>query len=118
MPVVESRQADRCDNSSTSARDHRFSQASLGLPVADHLEPVQLLFQLVEGVVADLIARAHGEHGLPRRIEGVAMEVVVIGAPLVPGGRCGFGGQMCPQLMTDGVGDRRLIARKARESSL
>ena len=40
-----------------------------------HLEPVQFLFDLVEGIVADFIVGAHGVHRLPRRMERFAMQV-------------------------------------------
>jgi len=45
-----------------------------------HFEPVQLLFDLVKGVVPDFVAGAHRENGLPRRSQRCAMHCAVCGA--------------------------------------
>ena len=38
-----------------------------------HFQPVELLFDLMEGVVADLVAVTHRQDGLPCRLQGSTM---------------------------------------------
>ena len=81
----------------------------LGLPVADHFEPVQFLLYSVKGVVADLITGAHGEHRLPRRLERRRDEVrYVRRARESPAAASVSESQMCRELLTNGVRDWRL----------
>jgi len=49
---------------------------SLRLAVG-HLDPVQLLLDLVKGVVADLVGGAHRENSLPGCLEDSAMKIAV-----------------------------------------
>jgi hypothetical protein len=35
-----------------------------------HLKPVQILLDLMKGIVANLVARPHGEHRLSRCLDG------------------------------------------------
>lgn len=42
-----------------------------------HFQPVQLLFNPMKGIVADLITGTHGENGLSRRLEGSTMQLSV-----------------------------------------
>jgi hypothetical protein len=44
---------------------------------ARHLDPVQFLFHLMEGIVADLVAGAHREHGLARGVQSPAVNVAM-----------------------------------------
>ena len=37
-------------------------------PAAGHFDPVQLLFHLMKRVIADLVARTHGENGPARSL--------------------------------------------------
>src|SRR6267142_685409 len=46
-----------------------------------HFEPVELLFQPMKGVVADFLARTHGENGLPCRPKRAAAHFAVRGTP-------------------------------------
>ena len=48
--------------------------AGLLLPAARHFDPVQFLFHLMKGIVADLVAGAHRENGLARRLKCVGGE--------------------------------------------
>src|SRR5258705_2628800 len=50
-------------------------------PTAGHLYPVQFLFQLMERIVADLVAFAHAEDGVSRALERPAVNVAVGEAP-------------------------------------
>jgi hypothetical protein len=45
----------------------RLGRRGLLRPATRDFEPVQFRFDLMKGVVADLVAGTHGEHGLPRR---------------------------------------------------
>ena len=57
--------------------DSRRRSKSVALSATCHFEPVQFLLDLVKRIVADLVVGAHGENGLPRRLEGAAMELAV-----------------------------------------
>src|SRR5690242_3989480 len=58
---------------------------SVVVAAAHHLEPVQLLFHAVEGVLADLVAVAHGEDGLAGGVDGATVQLGVRGRGEVPG---------------------------------
>src|SRR6188768_683227 len=74
---------------------------------AGHLQPVELLFELVKGVVADLIAGAHVQSGLPRRLKRDAMKVAEYGmGPRVGAGLPCFGSEMSGELPSDGLAHR------------
>jgi hypothetical protein len=45
-----------------------------------HLDPVQFLFDLMKGVVPDLVVGAHDEDRLPGRFQSCAMQFAVRGA--------------------------------------
>jgi hypothetical protein len=68
----------------TALREARYADPLLFRSPPRHFEPVQLLFDLVKRVVADLIAVAHGEHGLPRGLQGGTMNLDVRRANVVP----------------------------------
>ena len=42
-----------------------------------HLDPVQFLFEPVKGVVANLVVGTHRDDRLPRRLEGITMELAM-----------------------------------------
>src|SRR4051812_41633676 len=44
---------------------------------ARHLQPVQLLFNGVERIVANLVIRAHGDHRLPGCLERPVMDLAM-----------------------------------------
>src|SRR6516162_1511320 len=81
-----------------------------------HLQPVELLLQAVEGVVADLLARAHVEHHAAGLGEGAAMDVLVARARRL---RLAGPGlvlrEMSEDLVTDRNGGGRLVAGEAPE---
>ena len=90
---------------------------SLVVRTTCHFEPVQLLFDLMKRVVADLVVGAHGEHRLPHRLDGSAMEFAVCGASRITRVRIpSFVRQVCRELLPDGVGDRRFVMREAGKS--
>ena len=67
---------------------------SLSLATVGHLEPVQLLFHPVKGVIPYLIVGAHGENRLPGRPKGSTMNLAVCGGcGIAPLGIGAFGCQ-------------------------
>ena len=77
-----------------------------------HLEPVQFLFHLMKGIVANLVAVAHGEHGLARGLKGSAMNVAMGGRGIAGISLRRRRSQMCRELFTHGFGNRRLVVRE------
>ena len=72
----------------------------------------------MEGVVANLVAVAHGEHGVSRRGQGVAVQFAVGEAR---GIRFRIRPRVCQvrgELLADGVGHRRVIVREVRQPGL
>jgi hypothetical protein len=77
---------------------------------ACHFDPVQFFFHPVKGIVADLVAGAHRQDRLARRLEGPAVNIAVGQPPGVAGVRRGvLGSQVGDELLPDRIGDRRSV---------
>src|SRR6185503_15449478 len=89
-----------------------FFLVSSGLvfPSARHLEPIQFLFHLMKGIVADLVVGAHVDDRLARGLKGTLMDVAVRGMPSLPVAIRISRRQMCGELLANGIGNRRTIA--------
>ena len=72
----------------------------------------------MEGVVADLVAVAHGEHGVARRGQSAAVQFAMGEARRIRLGIRPRVRQVRGELLPDGVGYRRLIVREARQTRL
>src|SRR5262245_17655780 len=73
----------------------------------------------MERVVTDLVAGAHGDHRLACRENRTAVNLAVCRAASVA--RCRFRSRGCEvrrELLPDGLRDRTLVVREARESRM
>src|SRR6476661_9453577 len=103
---MEWNQRELASSSKRTRKRHHSCSRSLVVAAARHLEPVELLLDLVEGIVADLVAGAHGEHGLPCGVKRSLVNVAVGGARTRSGPAVRVPvAEMCRELVTDGVGD-------------
>jgi hypothetical protein len=74
-------------------------------PASRHFEPVELLLDLMERVVADLIVGAHCEDRLPRSLDGGApMTVASELDRAIAVGRRWAGRQVCGKFLPDRLG--------------
>ena len=74
---------------------------------ASHFDPVQFLFHLMKGIVADFVAGAHGENGLARRVKSAVVNVAVGESSGFAFFRIGIhGSQMRGEFLPDRLCDR------------
>jgi len=78
-----------------------------------HLDPIELLFHLMKGIVADLTTAAHDVRFLARRRESPPMEIAVRGSSGLSFFWIGVGrSQMRDEFLAHGLSDRRSIVVK------
>jgi len=88
----------------------RSARPAIFFPAGGHFDPVQFFFHLMKRIVADLLARAHGENSLARGQNSLAVDIAVGELSGVPFFGMGIdGSQVRDEFQPDCLGGRRSV---------